>query len=335
MIRLISTAIAHPNKAIVIYWGNSDDRLNLPSRTSLSMTLQGVDRPLDYTVTMQTSGAIVADKVIIDGKEDTGQIYSEIARHVGAMRDITGFREKLVISTRATFPVGSGLAGSAAAASALAEAFAAITGGEINRKTISMMARRGSGSAARSVFGGFVRLDKGERGQSFATQLVDENHWDLRDVIAVVDAGPKKVKSSDGMRLSARTCPAEIYTGFVGAAEASVLEVQDAIESRDVRALGEIYEFDNALFREVCVNTEPPLDYWTKATAEVFNAVTALRSEGMAVFAGTDAGPNVHVICEPTDTGKLIEELRKIEGVRDIIHARPGGPSQRSDAHLA
>src|SRR5262245_52596735 len=131
--RLISTAISHPNKAIVIYWGNRDDKLNLPSRASLSMTLQGVDRPLDYTITMQTSSESGQDKVIIDGKEDTGQIFSDIIRHVGAMREITGFREKLVISTKTTFPVGSGLAGSAAAASALAEAFAALSGGEFDR----------------------------------------------------------------------------------------------------------------------------------------------------------------------------------------------------------
>ena len=184
------------------------------------------------------------------------------------------------------------------------------------------------------MFGGFTKLSRGDDGQSFAVQLFDEDHWDLRDVIAVVDAGTKKVKSRDGMRLSTRTCPVEIYSGFVNAAEANVTDVQESIASRDLQRLGEAYEFDNALFREVCMNTEPALDYWTKATAEVFNAVTALRSDGLAIFAGTDAGPNVHILCEPRDSGKLINELGKLEGVRDIIHARPGGPSMRSDAHL-
>ena len=317
----------------MIYWGNSDDQLNLPSRTSLSMTLQGIDRQLDYTATLQTSVGADRDKVIIDGQEDKGQIYSDILAHLNAMRDLTGLKERLVVSTKSTFPIGSGLAGSAAAASALAEAFAGLVREQLDKKKISIMARRGSGSAARSVLGGFVKLPQVDS-QSFAVQVYDENHWDLRDIIAVVDLGVKKVKSREGMRISTRTCPAEIYSGFVAVAESHVSEAQEAIEHRDLQNLGEVYEFENAFFREVCLNTEPVLDYWSKSTAEVFNTVSELRSDGMAVFAGTDAGPNVHVFCEPGDTAKLIEALRKLEGVKDIIHAKPGGPSIRSDAHL-
>lgn len=329
-----STAVSHPNKAIVIYWGNSDDRLNLPSRTSLSMTLQGVDRPLDYTVTLQTGEGIDRDKITVDGQEDTGRIYSDIVRHLDTMRETTRFREKLLVSTKATFPIGSGLAGSAAAASALAEAFVGLVKGNLGRNDISAMARRGSGSAARSVFGGFVKLPRGIGGKADAVQLFNENHWDLRDIIAVVDAGSKKVKSSDGMRMSALTCPASIYSEFVDSSEANAAGAEEAIKSRDLQQLGEVYEFDNALFREVCVNTEPPLDYWTSSTADVFNEVTKLRGDGMTVFAGTDAGPNVHILCEPGDSLQLIEALRKLEGVKEIIHARPGGPSRLSDAHL-
>lgn len=329
---MISTAVSHPNKAIVIYWGNSNDELNLPSRTSLSMTLQGVDRPLDYTVTLKTSDS-GSDSVIIDGAEDKGQIHSDVVSHLDAMRQQTGFKERLIVFTKATFPIGSGLAGSAAASSALAEAFAGLAGID-DRKTISAMARRGSGSAARSVYGGFVRLPKAESGQSFAEQLFDAEYWDLRDIIAIVDAGSKKVKSRAGMRYSVRTCPAEIYSGFVNSAETNVAEAASAISSKNIQKVGEVYEFDNALFREVCMNTEPVLDYWTRATTEVFNAVTQLQSEGLNIFAGTDAGPNVHILCEPDESQKLIEALRKLDGVKDIIHARPGGPSELADVHL-
>lgn len=331
---MISTAVSHPNKAIVIYWGNSDDQLNLPSRTSLSMTLQGVDRPLDYTATLQTSSGADRDRIVIDGREDTGQIYSDIVAHLDAMRDLTGLRERLLVSTKSTFPIGSGLAGSAAAASALAEAFAGLAGKELDKQKISMLARRGSGSAARSVLGGFVKLARGEDRQSFAIQVYDENHWDLRDIIAVVDPGSKKIRSRDGMRMSTKTCPADIYSGFVAAAENHISDAQEAIASRDLQKLGEVYEFDNAFFREVCMNTEPVLDYWSKSTAEVFNTVSELRSEGVNIFAGTDAGPNVHIFSEPEDTAKLIEALRKQPGVVEVIHAKPGGASIRSDTHL-
>ena len=196
------------------------------------------------------------------------------------------------------------------------------------------MARRGSGSAARSVFGGFVRLQTGSDEDAFATQVFDEKHWDLRDVIAVVDPGQKKVRSRDGMRLSTKTCPPEIYDNFVAAAGTHVKEAEAAIGAKNLQDLGQAYEFDNAFFRQVCLNTEPPLDYWTKATAEVFNAVSELRGDGLQVFAGTDAGPNVHIFCETQDASKLIASLQKIAGVTEIIHARPGGPSMRTESHL-
>ena len=327
----------------MIYWGNSDDRLNLPSRTSLSMTLQGTDRALDYTATIKTLPPGAADGerdiVIIDGREDKGQIYSGIVKHLDAMREMCGFKERLAVSTRTTFPIGSGLAGSAAAHSALAEAFAGLVADENNdndihldREKISMMARRGSGSAARSVFGGFVKLLSRASGEpGMAVQLFDEDHWDLRDVIAVVDPGLKKTNSRDGMRLSTRTCPAEIYSRFVAAADTNVSGAQEAIAGRDLQALGRVYESDNALFRKVCMNTEPALDYWSQSTAEVFDTVAKLRADGMAVFAGTDAGPNVHVFCVPRESSKLVEALRGTPGVREIIHARPGGPSKRTE----
>jgi diphosphomevalonate decarboxylase len=331
---MISTAVSHPNKAIVIYWGNSDDELNLPSRTSLSMTLQGIERPLDYTATLQTSSGLDRDRVIVDGVEDKGQIYSHVVRQLDAMRKLTEFRQKLVVSTKATFPIGSGLAGSAAAASAIAEAFAGLVRVHLDKKTISMLSRRGSGSAARSVFGGFVKLPAGTDEQSAAVQLYDENHWDLRDVIAVVDPGLKKIKSRDGMRMTTRSCPPEIYSGFVAASETHSSDAEAAIESKDLQKLGEVYESDNAYFREVCMNTEPALDYWSKSTADVFNAVSELQNEGLVIFAGTDAGPNVHIFCESQDSMRLIDMLHGLQGVVDIIHCKPGGPSISTEAHL-
>jgi diphosphomevalonate decarboxylase len=198
-----------------------------------------------------------------------------------------------------------------------------------------MLARRGSGSAARSVLGGFVKLPSGDDRQSSAEHIYDEHYWDLRDVIAVVDTGAKKIKSRDGMRMTTKTCPANVYGSFVAAAETHVRDAAESIAARDLERLGQVYELDNALFRQVCMKTEPPLDYWSEATAGVFKAVSDLRGEGVSVFAGTDAGPNVHVLCEPRDSAKLIASLGEVHGVREIIHARPGGPTMRSERHLS
>ncbi len=326
--------MSHPNKAIVIYWGNTNDHLNIPSRTSLSMTLHGMNRELDYTVTLKTAKGAQRDTVIIDGSEDRGVIYDDFVRHLDIMRQYTGFKEKLNVATRKTFPIGSGLAGSAAAASALAEAFAGLIDGGMDKRNISIMARRGSGSAARSVFGGFVKLQTGTNEESFGVQLWDEKHWDLCDMIAIVDPGMKKVKSSEGMRLSKQTCPRNVYSNFVWMAQGHVEQAAEAVAIRDLEGLGKVYEADNMLFRTVCMNTKPPLDYWSSATEDVLAAVTLLRSEGVPAFAGTDAGPNVHILTGSRHSKKVIEKVKEVAGVNEVIHAVPGEGSRRLRKHL-
>lgn len=298
------------------------------------MTLRGKNRELDYTVTLKTAGDAQRDRVIIDGSEDKGWIYDDFVRHLDIMRRYTRFKEKLIVATKKTFPIGSGLAGSAAAASALAEAFAGLIDGGMDKRHISIMARRGSGSAARSVFGGFVKLQTGTNEESFGVQLWDENHWDLCDVIAIVDPGMKKVKSREGMRLSKQTCPSNLYSNFVGMAQGHVEQAAEAVAIRDLEVLGKVYEADNMLFRTVCINTKPRLDYWSSATEDVFAAVTLLRSEGVPAFAGTDAGPNVHILTGSRHSKKVTEKVKEVAGVNEVIHAVPGEGSRRLRKHL-
>lgn len=332
---MLKSAVSHPNKALVIYWGNENDMLRTPTRSSLSVTLQGINHPLDYIVSLRTIGASERDKIIIDGIEDKGEIRSHFIYHLNAMRRYTGFKEKLEVTTRTSFPVGSGLAGSAASASALAEAFAGLIGKTEDTRLKSIMARRGSGSASRSVFGGFVMWQKGNSDDSsYATQLFNENHWDLRNVIGMVSSTPKKIRSIEGMKLSKRTCPAEIYSEFVSVANHHIEGISTAVLERDIGKLGALYEKENYLFRQVCLKTTPPLDYWTKVTDNILNKVANLRNDGVPAYAGTDAGPNVHVFTQPNYVERVIRTIQEAEGILDIIHCRVGKGSHLIEEHL-
>lgn len=332
---MLKSAVSHPNKALVIYWGNENDMLRTPTRSSLSVTLQGINHPLDYIVSLRTIGESERDKIIIDGIEDKGEIRSHFIYHLNAMRRYTGFKEKLEVSTRTSFPVGSGLAGSAASASALAEAFAGLIGKTEDTRLKSIMARRGSGSASRSVFGGFVMWQKGNSDDSsYATQLFNENHWDLRNVIVMVSSTPKKIRSIEGMKLSKRTCPAEIYSEFVSVANHHIEGISTAVLERDIGKLGALYEKENYLFRQVCLKTTPPLDYWTKVTDNILNKVANLRNDGVPAYAGTDAGPNVHVFTQPNYVERVIRTIQEAEGILDIIHCRVGKGSHLIEEHL-
>ena len=331
----MKTALSHPNKALVIYWGNENDTLRIPSRPSLSVTLQGINHPLDYIVSLRTIGSSERDKVIIDGTEDKGEIYNQFVYHLNAMREYTGFKEKLEVTTRKSFPVGSGLAGSAASASALAEAFAGLVGKTADTRLKSIMARRGSGSASRSIFGGFVMWQKGNSDKSsYAKQLFNENHWDLRNVIAMVSTSSKKIRSIEGMKLSKKTCPEKIYSEFVRVANDHIEQISTAVLERDIAKLGVLYEKENYLFRQVCLRTTPPLDYWTKLTDNILEKVTDLRNDGIPAYAGTDAGPNVHVFTAPKHVRRVIKMIQEVEGILDIIHCRVGKGSHLIEEHI-
>ncbi len=332
---MIRTALSHPNKALVIYWGNENDTLRIPTRTSMSVTLQGLNRPLDYIVSLRTMPSSEHDKVIIDGIEDKGEIHSHFVHHLDSIRRYTGFKEKVEVYTRKSFPVGSGLAGSAASASALAEAFAGLIGKTDDTRLKSIMARRGSGSASRSVFGGFVIWQKGNSDDSsYAKQLFNEHHWDLRNVIALVSSNLKKIKSIEGMKLSKKTCPKQLYSDFVSIANPHIEQISTALSARDIAKLGVLYEKENYLFRHICLNTIPTLDYWTKVTDEILDKVANLRNEGIPAYAGTDAGPNVHVFTVPKHVERVIRTIQEVHGVQDIIHCRVGEGSHLIQEHL-
>ncbi len=330
-----TTALSHPNKALVIYWGNENDMLRIPTRSSFSVTLQGINRPLDYLVSIRALGVSERDKIIIDGIEEKGEIRSHFVHHLNAMRRYTGFKEKLEVTTKKSFPVGSGLAGSAASASALAEAFAGLIGKTADTRLKSIMARRGSGSASRSVFGGFVIWQKGNSDDSsYAKQLFNENYWDLRNVICMVSSTPKKVRSIEGMKLTKRTCPEQVYSEFVSVANHHIEGTTTAVLERDIAKLGVLYEKENYLFRQVCLKTTPPLDYWTKVTDNILDKVASLREDGVPAYAGTDAGPNVHVFTPPKYVERVIRTIQEAEGILDIIHCRVGKGSRLIEEHL-
>ena len=331
---MISSAVSHPNKAFVIYWGNDNHDLNVPTRSSLSMNLHGISQPLNYYVTMKTNKNLDRDIVLVNNTEDKGEIYSRIIRHLNLMRRYTGFKGKIQIVTKTTFPIGAGLAGSAASASALAQAFVGLFDSGLHKSNVSLLARLGSGSGARSVYGGFVELQKTDNLQSYGRQVFDEMYWDLRDIIAVVDPAAKKINSRDGMMLSKMTCPREIYSNFVFVADLHIKETISAINSKNIQKLGEFYEKENLLFRKVCLNTRPSLDYWSRITQHVLLQVTKLRLEGVFAYAGTDAGPNVHVFTLPTYANKVVETIQEIKGVKSIIHCSPGEGSHLIQEHL-
>ena len=225
---------------------------------------------------------------------------------------------------RSTVPRGIGLASSAAAFAALALAASRAAGLALDPSGLSALARRGSGSAARSIFGGFVEWHRGERADgvdSFAEPLAPVDHWDLRTIVAITSTAPKAVSSRDGML---RTAASPFYPAWVAGAEADLAEARAAIRARDLEALGLVAEHSALKMHAAALAARPPLVYWRAATVECMHRVWALRTDGVAAFFTIDAGPQVKVLCAPEDAARVAAVLESVPGVERILECGPG-----------
>ena len=316
-------AQAHPNIAFIKYWGNRDPVLRLPANGSLSMNLAGL-----WTRTRVTFRSDLSqDRLVINGRPATGVSLARVSAVLERVRSLSGRTEAALVESVNNFPTGAGLASSAAAFAALAVAAAAAAGLDLDERALSRLARLGSGSACRSVPGGFVEWLPGTGDEdSYAYSLAPPEHWALVDCIAVVSTAHKRVGSSQGHAL-ADTSPLQPVR--VQTAPQRLARCRQAILTRDFSTLAEVAELDAHLMHAVMQTSRPPLLYWEPGTVAVMQAVRAWREAGLQVAYTIDAGPNVHVLCPAEAAPEVLARLRRVSGVQQVLRAGPGGPARR------
>jgi diphosphomevalonate decarboxylase len=315
---LKSTAIASPNIAFIKYWGNRDQGLRIPANASLSMTLGGLETRTSVTLLDPDS----RDEFTFNGETQFGGSLERVSVFMDVVRSLSGRREAGRVESINNFPSGAGIASSAAAFAALAVAASAAYGMGLTETELSILARRGSGSAARSIFGGYVEMHTGESGmEAYASPLLDASHWPLDDWITIIDRSHKGTGSTDG-HLLADTSP--IQPARVQDAPRRIQQCKRALEERDFALFAEVVEQDSNLMHAVMITSTPSLLYLQPASLSVMRSVKAWRREGIEVCYTIDAGPNVHVICTPEHSPEVEKRLSSLEAVRDLIHARPG-----------
>lgn len=321
-----ATATAHPNIALVKYWGKRDERLILPHQSSLSVTLG----PLSVTTTVEFVGGDGDDEVIINGKVAAGSERARVVELLGLVRAQTKRRlGRATMISKGDFPAAAGLASSAAAFAALSVAARTAAGFARDTKAESILARRGSGSASRSVQGGFVRWNRGTRADgrdSFGEQLFAASHWpELRLLVGMVSREEKEVKSRDGMRTTVETSP--YYPAWAKDAEAEVANIIPFIRRRDLEAVGAIAEKNAWRMHSTAFAADPPLCYLKPATLAVIQTCAELRKKGVGVWFTLDAGPNPVLLTSKTDEAKVAKVLQQ-HGAREVVRCRPGGDAE-------
>ena len=332
-----ATVTAPANIAFIKYWGARDLDRAIPMNTSISMTLEHCVTQC----TVETLDHGGEDEVwLAEPDGGFGTPDPDFARRMRAqldrVRQWAGRKEPLRVATRNTFPTAGGLASSASGFAALTLAAVGAFGKKTSPRDLSLLARRsGSGSACRSVFGGFVEwaanAGNGSDEESYARQIADADHWDLRNVIAVVEIGPKTVSSIEGHRL-ATTSP--YYTKRLELIPGRVERVRKAIHERDLDALGPVIEEEAIDLHLITMSSHPPIFYWSPGSLAVLRAVRELRQEGLAAWATMDAGANVHVICDADSEDEVAERLEDLPAVGFVIRDGVGPGPEQEEEHL-
>jgi diphosphomevalonate decarboxylase len=242
------------------------------------------------------------------------------------VREMSGLHFHARVESENNFPTGTGIASSASGFAALTLAASRAAGLELDEPALSRLARSASGSACRSVPGGFVEWQAGDSDQnSYAFSIAPAGHWALVDCIAVVSQTHKSTTSQAG-HLLADTSP--LQAARVADAPRRLAICRQAILQRDFDALAQIVELDSNLMHAIMMTSTPPLFYWLPATVLVIQSVIAWRKGGMPVCYTIDAGPNVHVLCLAGYAQEITDRLSETDGVLRVLTAHPGGPAR-------
>jgi diphosphomevalonate decarboxylase len=317
-----ASAVAFSNIAFIKYWGDYDSFLRLPANGSVSMNLADLFTRAQVTF----KDDLMQDTLSINGEPVNGLALERVALFLDLVRQLAGKHLYAEVVSSNNFPLGAGMASSAAAFAALSLAATHAIRLELTEKDLSRLARHGSGSACRSIPGGFVVWKPGcDDQESYAYSLAPAEHWDLTDCIAMVKTTPKRISSTQGHRLADTSV---LQTSRVNDAPRRLELCCKAILERDFSLLAEVIELDSNLMHAVMMTSTPPIFYWEPSSIEIMKTVPEWRGEGLAVAYTLDAGANVHVICESHIAELIKIRLEDIQGVSQVLTSRPGGPAR-------
>ncbi|MGB5626270.1 MAG: diphosphomevalonate decarboxylase [Woeseiaceae bacterium] len=317
-----ATAIAQPNIALIKYWGKRDLARNLPAVGSISITL----RDLFTEMEVELDAHLAVDSLTVNGSVDEAMLP-----RLSACLDLVAgrARPRASIFSRCNFPIAAGLASSASAFAALTVAAAEAAGKFLDTDALANLAGRSSGSAARSLYGGFVELES--RNNDVAVRTLRDSHtWPLSVIIAVTETGPKAIGSTEAMEISRKTSP--FYSSWVERQNEDLVAARNAIMNQDFQQLAAVAEHNCLKMHSVMWASRPPTVFWNSATLHCLQTVRKLQRAGVAVFFTIDAGPQVKAVCLPEHAEQVRASLASTDGVIDVMVTGLGEAARLVDA---
>ena len=304
-----ATAIAQPNIALIKYWGKRDIDRNLPAVGSISITLSD----LQTKVSVELRDGLSDDILLVNGDENQAML----PRMSACLDKVLGQSHvRASMQSHSNFPIAAGLASSASAFAATTVAAAGAANLSLGTQDLARLAGASSGSAARSLYGGFVELKNADDSITL-TPLCDVDSWPLQVVVAITQTGPKATGSTEAMEISRETSP--FYDNWVAQQEYDLEAARAAIDRRDFAQLATIAEHNCLKMHSVMWASRPPMVFWNAATMRCLQTVRRLQGEGHQVFFTIDAGPQVKAVCLPADVDAVSQALAETSGVQEIM----------------
>src|SRR5690625_4609176 len=310
-----ATAKAHTNIALIKYWGKRNEELILPTNSSLSVRLDWF-----YTeTTVQFKEELERDIFILNEEEISGVPYDQVTNYLELFRTYAN-RKGLFAEVNSTnkVPTAAGFASSASGFAALAGATSKALDLNLDDTALSRFTRQGSGSACRSIYGGFVQWEIGEKedgSDSYAVPIAPQDHWDLRIAAVVLTAKEKDVSSRVGMKRTVDT--SVFYDGWLESLPKDLRDIKAGIQARDFEKVGSIAEANCLKMHATTLGAVPPFTYWQDTTMRSEEHTSELQSRGILAYYTIDAGPNVKVVYLPGDEATVLQALKATNGVEE------------------
>ena len=315
----MATAKAHTNIALVKYWGKKDQELIIPQTDSLSLTLN----EFYTTTTVNFDNHLTSDLVAIDQQTLSKKEAKKVVHVLDIVRQLSGIKAFARVESINHVPTAAGLASSASAFAALAGAASTAAGLNLSNRDLSRLARRGSGSATRSIYGGLVEWQKGiDDASSFAQPILENVDFPIEMLAVLVDTKKKKVSSRSGMQSSVETSP--YYDAWRQVVANDMIAIKQAIKAKDIDQIGHIAEENALRMHALTFSADPGFTYFNGETLTIIKAVEDLRNQGVNCYYTMDAGPNVKVIYNRGNRNKIVEELSNIVGPERLVVSQPG-----------
>lgn len=316
-----ATAVAPSNIAFIKYWGKKDEVLKLPANGSISMNLSN----LLTTTTVEFSSDFKEDSIIINNKNDLKE-STRVIKFLDLVRQKVNVIQKVKVVSNNNFPEGTGLSSSASGFAALTLAATKAIHFNLDEKELCILARQGSGSACRSIPDGFVEW-VGEEAKS----LYPPEYWDIVDVVAIISQEKKEISSTDGQKFASTS---SFFQTRLNNINEKIVRLKKALETKNFTKFGQIVEGEALELHAIMLTSTPSLIYWQPETIKILKLVKKWRSEGLEIYFTVNTGQDIHLITEEKNKEELVNKLKEIKEVKNIIINKPAVGARLVEQHL-